>query len=189
MTTPAKHSSASNEHYTPPEIIEAARKCMGRIELDPASCALANQTVKADRFYTKADRALRLEWKSPAVWLNPPGGKDGNQSRTLQWWEKLVYEWQAERLREAIFLAFNLEFLQTSQRSLVKPMQLPFCVPAKRLDFYKPIAKGTKTKAGGSPTHANVIVMLPSIREHPESIRERFSSAFEKFGTICNGAR
>ena len=37
------------ERYTPAEYIELARKMMGSIDLDPASCAIAQATVKATR--------------------------------------------------------------------------------------------------------------------------------------------
>jgi hypothetical protein len=40
------------EWYTKPAYIEAARRVLGGIDLDPASCDLAQQTVKATAFYT-----------------------------------------------------------------------------------------------------------------------------------------
>ena len=50
------------EWYTPAYIIEAARKTMGTIDLDPASSAIANETVKATTFYTIDDDGLTKEW-------------------------------------------------------------------------------------------------------------------------------
>jgi ParB family chromosome partitioning protein len=65
------HNSGENEWYTPPDIIERARRAMGAIDCDPASCALANKTVTAEMFYTAADNGLSKKWRG-RVWLNPP---------------------------------------------------------------------------------------------------------------------
>ena len=47
-------ASGSSEAYTPPFILEAAREALGgSIDLDPFSCATANQEVRAlDHAYT-----------------------------------------------------------------------------------------------------------------------------------------
>ena len=66
-------SSNSQEWHTPPPYIEAARKVLGRIDLDPASCELANRTVKAKAFYDADCDGLTREWPG-RVWLNPPYG-------------------------------------------------------------------------------------------------------------------
>lgn len=66
--------SKSNDWYTPVRYVEAARRVLGGIDLDPASCAEANQTVQAARYFTEADDGLAQEWKG-RVWLNPPYGR------------------------------------------------------------------------------------------------------------------
>lgn len=40
-------SSRSEEYYTPAPIVEAAREVLGGIDLDPASCDMAQETVRA----------------------------------------------------------------------------------------------------------------------------------------------
>ena len=64
----------SNQYYTPPPIIDAARQSMGAIDLDPASSDAANKVVKADRYWTRdTDGLAQQPWKG-GVWLNPPFG-------------------------------------------------------------------------------------------------------------------
>lgn len=65
------NNSGENEWYTPYCYIESARLVMGSIDTDPASSDLANQTVKAGRYYTLHDSGLEKLWDGN-VWLNPP---------------------------------------------------------------------------------------------------------------------
>src|SRR5260221_7395603 len=67
----------SNEWFTPSRYIEAARLVMGSIDLDPASCSEANQTVKAKRYYSIDDNGLEQPWYGN-IWLNPPYGRSAN---------------------------------------------------------------------------------------------------------------
>lgn len=59
------------EWYTPALYIEKARRVLGAIDLDPASCLAAQATVKAEHFYTVADDGIKQKWHG-RVWLNPP---------------------------------------------------------------------------------------------------------------------
>ena len=67
----AKKPGSTYERYTPPQYLEAARQVMGGIDLDPASCEIANQNVKATKFYTEEENGLTKEWRGN-IWLNPP---------------------------------------------------------------------------------------------------------------------
>lgn len=66
-------SSGDVEIYTPKNIVDAARAAMGsRIDLDPASSAVANRTVQAARFLTRQDNGLAQSWACDTLWLNHP---------------------------------------------------------------------------------------------------------------------
>lgn len=69
-----RHSSETNEHYTPSAFTEAMREMVGGIDLDPASCAAANTLVQATSIFTAEDNGFTRKWAG-RVWLNPPGGK------------------------------------------------------------------------------------------------------------------
>lgn len=184
-----QHSGLTAEHYTPIEIVEAARATMGGIDLDPASTESVNtHRVKADRFFTKRDDALRHPWFG-RVFLNPPGGKrekgdPERRSRAAEWWAKLATEYQRGGVTEAIFLGFTLEILATSQDATLWPGDFPFCIPRTRIDFYQEVAPG-EFKEGGSPAHSNVVVYLPQTGAGGciDGTR-RFRDAFSKFGRV-----
>ena len=79
-------SRGSHEWYTPPSITEKARTVMGGIDLDPASCKMANTIVRADRYIDKEEDGLAMwtEWRKvgkppvrvwrgicPPSWIQP----------------------------------------------------------------------------------------------------------------------
>ena len=55
------------EWYTPLRIIEPARRVLGEIDLDPASCEAANRVVKATRIFTESDDGLTQKWERHAA--------------------------------------------------------------------------------------------------------------------------
>ena len=63
----------SPEWYTPPSIIADVREVLGSIDLDPASCETANETVRATKWYGIDDDGLSQPWAG-RIYLNPPYG-------------------------------------------------------------------------------------------------------------------
>lgn len=67
-------SSEATDWYTPLRVIRLARLVLGAIDLDPASCSDANETVGATRYYTQAEDGLLQSWACATLFLNPPFG-------------------------------------------------------------------------------------------------------------------
>lgn len=77
------HTSESVEHFTPYDVAAAATVALGgAIDLDPASCARANEYIEATTYYDAASNGLAHEW-SGTVFLNPPGGLCDGQGRPV----------------------------------------------------------------------------------------------------------
>lgn len=96
------HNTGENEWYTPAPFIEAARKVLENIDLDPASSELANKTVQATRYFTKEMNGLELPW-SGTIWLNPPYAGD----LIGLFAAKMRNEWRAHNISAAIVLVNN----------------------------------------------------------------------------------
>ncbi len=94
------HNSGENEWYTPKEFIESARKAMKGIDLDPASSAVANKTVKAKTYFTQENDGLKHNWAGN-VWLNPPYA----QPLISYFSEKLINE--IPNIKQAVVLVNN----------------------------------------------------------------------------------
>jgi ParB family chromosome partitioning protein len=95
-------NSGENEWYTPPEIIEAAREAMGSIDLDPASCSIANETVQATEYFAATTNGLNQKWHGN-VWLNPPYASD----LISKFADKVTQSYQDGDIEQAIILVNN----------------------------------------------------------------------------------
>jgi hypothetical protein len=126
------HNSGQAEWYTPPEIIEAARVVMGGIDLDPASCATANEVVQALTFFTLEQNGLAQSWAAASVFLNPP------YSAPLcgEFIAKLLAEVQAGRVSQATVLVNNAT--ETSWFVALAGCALAVCFPSSRVKFWHP---------------------------------------------------
>ena len=156
-------SSESYEWYTPPLYVEAARRVLGGIDLDPASCARANEIIKADAYFTREDDGLAHPWPG-RVFLNPPySGLAGPFTA------KLLAEYEARRTTAAIVLV-SAHMTETAWFAPLWDYLL--CFTDHRIPFWTP---GTGPQTG--PTHGSVFVYLG---HQPES----FAQEFEQHGVV-----
>jgi hypothetical protein len=162
-----QHSSRQDAWGTPAWLIEKVKEAMGDIDLDPASDSAANRTVGAKKFFTEDDDSLSQKWFG-RVFLNPPGGKQGKNSKTKLFWDKLSASYESGDVDEAIFMCFSVEALQTTQSCDYPIMNYTFCIPAKRVHFVNLLGE-----AKYAPSHSNAIVYLG---KHPEKFTEVFKS-------------
>lgn len=121
-------TTGRTEWYTPQPILEAARRTMGGIDLDPASSAEANKRVKAMRFFTEKDNGLLQTWWGH-VWLNWPFGRVQNP----MWVKKMQIE-MADHTRQICCLCFAA----TSEKWFQPLLKQPQCFLYPRTNFYLP---------------------------------------------------
>jgi ParB family transcriptional regulator, chromosome partitioning protein len=155
----------SNDVYTPAHIIELARACLGAIDLDPASCAEANEVVRAEVFYDIKQDGLRRLW-SGRIWLNPPFGRYGPG-----FVRKAVDEFKAGKIERALVL---VKATHVATRWFNDAMQVEhlICLPRKRINF-------------SSPNYVTSSANFPSVLIGIGIARARFEDHFGHLGKIA----
>ena len=153
-------NNTSTEWYTPSIIIEAARKAMGNIDLDPTSSDYAQATVKADRYFTKEDDGLTKEW-SGKVFMNPPFSP----------MTPFILKFLTEPIEQGVVLCIA-NFHCNWGRALLLRDDVMFCAPYVCPQFYN--EEGTKKKMG---MHSIIIVGY-------KTDKDRFRDAFSEMGRV-----
>lgn len=139
--------------------INAAREVMGGIDLDPASCAEANEVVGAAEFFDAESDGLTQHWKG-RVWMNPP------YSTMAQFCEKLL---ESPDVKQAVVLTNNSTDTQWFQKLANRSVLL--CFHSGRIKFWHPYAESF------TPLQGQVFFYFGS-RPH------RFEELFGQFGLI-----
>ena len=157
--------SGNDEWHTPAPYIARVQAVLGTIDLDPASNDIAQRTVKAERYFTKADDGLAHEWHARTVFLNPP------YSRNLMpaFVSKLVAEFKAARVESAILLTNN--YTDTAWFHEAFSVCSAICFTRGRIRFESP------EQEGAAPTQGQAFFYFG------DDI-DAFIAAFEPIGTV-----
>lgn len=120
-----------DEWYTPVEYIQAARRVMGEIDLDPASCHEAQEIIKARHYYTKHDNSLLDDYLWVGrVWLNPPY----SMPSIKQFVTKLIDQYEVGSVSQAIILTNNSSDTSWFHELLSR---YPACFTRGRVQFWR----------------------------------------------------
>jgi hypothetical protein len=155
--------SGDAEYYARTRHIEASRRVMRGIGLDPFSCDEAQKRVRAERFYTKADDAFTRDW-CDRPFVHPPYTKGVIEPAVA----KLLAEIDAGRVTTAILLApasVAADWWQAAARRAAA-----LCFPDGRIPFLRP---------GGAPAD-NPIQASSFLYYGPDPVR--FVGEFRAFG-------
>jgi phage N-6-adenine-methyltransferase len=154
----------NNEWYTPPEYIEAARKVLGAIDLDPATSDQAQEAVRAAKYFTKEDDGLKQEWRG-LVWLNPPYSR-GEIDKFV---DKMVIEYKAGHIDSGIMLTHDCTDTEWWQSALRSASAI--CFPGKRIAFIDTVGERD------SPTQGQSFFYFgPSL--------SKFAAVFQRIGNV-----
>ncbi len=156
--TADKHTG-DEESYTPEKYIESSRLVMGSIDLDPASNTMAQETVKAGKYYTVEDDGLSFNWQDN-VWLNPP-----YTARVInEFVDKLTTDYESGDINQAIMLTNNnTDTLWFHQAALVSSA---ICFTAGRINFLK------RDGSRSSPTNGQAFFYFG---DNVEGFKQEFS--------------
>lgn len=159
------NNSGNNEWYTPAPIANAARSVLGAIDLDPASCAVANEVIKAEKFYGIVLDGLTQSWAG-RIWLNPPYASD----QIGRFVEKLTYHLNSEDITEAIVLVNNAT--ETAWFQDLAAYASAVCFPKGRIKYWNPDRPDAL-----SPLQGQAILYIG-----PNNYK--FRSVFSDFGVV-----
>ena len=96
-------------NLTPLCIGDSVNTVLGSVDLDVASDPIANQGIKARRFYTKEDDGYTASWVADNIFINPPGKtvSKGKEVKAAQWVDKLWDCYKNGDFKEAIYLCYR----------------------------------------------------------------------------------
>lgn len=179
--TPERALLADPEHHIlipPVNYLDACRRTLGTIDLDPCSSAKAQQSIEAMAWYRaeEAIAALSEPWRG-RVFLHPhPNVVVGRYQI-----QKLIRDYLADRVSAAIILGGRSDALR--QEPLL--LSFPFLVHYRRLKFWR-LAPDTERLQGHTPSWNTITHYLPAKTGHAfdEERLAVFLESFSPFGRV-----
>jgi hypothetical protein len=159
------------ERFTPPKYIEAVRKVLGEISLDPASCEQAQAVVKAKRYFTKQQDGLEQEWCG-RIFLNPPY----HHGLLAKFIDKLLAEIAAGRTTSAILLVNS--WTETNWFYAAANACASICFTKGRIQFFQPAGNKVVEMLGRAPSGSAFFYFGQDVK--------RFEEVFCRIG-VCFG--
>jgi phage N-6-adenine-methyltransferase len=163
---PPRLQQKSFEWYTPAKYVNAVRRVLGTIDLDPASSKIANQTVQATRYYDQESDGLKQSWHGN-VYHNPPYCKQGAISNQEIWTCKLIAEYNIGNVKQAILLVNAATETGWFQRLYA----FPICFVKGRIHFNNPTGIVTGPTVGSAFVYFGLNIEL-------------FDQVFSAFGKV-----
>lgn len=142
--TSAQHSKGTKRWGTSPDVVEACRRTMGGIDLDPCSEERFQAVVLATEYYSLLERgqdALALPWFG-RVMCNPPGGV------ITEFWNHAF----SQPIEQMMWVGFSVEQLCVLADEDVHPSDFSICFLRRRIRFRR------HDGYSGSPSHGNYVV-------------------------------
>ncbi|MDR3558228.1 MAG: hypothetical protein P4L61_01720 [Candidatus Pacebacteria bacterium] len=135
-------SSAAAELWTPPFYVDKVRAVLGQIDLDPFSCAGANLTVQANRYFCAGSAPFKRDWRAKTIFMSPPS----SEKLLLRAARRFLKELRRGRFEQAIVLVN--EAPDCLWYNLLASRADAICVTRKPIPFNTPNG-GSQTSGAG----------------------------------------
>jgi ParB family chromosome partitioning protein len=159
--------SGDQEYYTPDFIVEACRKTMGSIDLDPFSSAKANLTVGAKKFYTKDDDGFSQSWYGN-VFVNHPFSRENNK--------KIFHKAIRECSKGNADCIMLITYASTSEAWFKPSLDFPQCYLYGRTNYILPDGTVIRGVTKGS--------CITLIADSYNKYVHKFSESFKSLGKV-----
>jgi hypothetical protein len=144
--------------------VDKVRAVLGEIDLDPFSCAGANLTVKANRYFCAGSAPFKRDWRAKTIFMSPP------EKLLLKAARRFLKNWRRGHFEQAIVLVN--EAPDRLWYNLLVSHADAICVTRKPIPFNTP-SGGSQTSGAG---------MQAFLLFGPD--RKFFRSIFTGVGTI-----